>query len=280
MNYKHIYTLLHYNMDNTNILYDQIYDMLPIIFTTLFVIGVLDYVFCAYILKLSRGSGGGERWFMLHAIINFWIMWTSLPDLYTVVFDPIKTIMVSSTISSLYPFSASISLHIYHSIVFFKDLTHADWLHHILMIFVGAPLIFFQIPSPTINALHVFLTGLPGGIDYLMLVAVKKKYMKPITEKFINRCNNLMMRMPGSLYITSIIYARGLYMLYNSPNGIYTKSQFSLLMVNILLSSWNAIYFMEQVVASYHKSNNKIVAAMNKKMKRRKQRKQHKKLLT
>lgn len=108
------------------------------------------------------------------------------------------------------------------------------------------------------NALHVFLTGLPGGIDYLMLVAVKRKYMKSITEKYMNRLSNLLIRQPGALYVTTMIYSRGMYALSES-NGLYTKNQFFLLMINVLLSIWNAIYFMERVVASYHVSNHKII---------------------
>lgn len=135
-------------MENNDIykrsLYDNIGDLIGIIFATSIVIGIIDYIVCVHFLKLKRGSGGGERWFMLHAIINFWIVWTALPDLFTVLFDPIYSITQASTTSSLYPFSANVALHFYHCIIFYKDLTFDDWLHHILMIFIGTPLIFFK----------------------------------------------------------------------------------------------------------------------------------------
>ena len=158
---------------NINILCHPISDWLTTFFIALSVILIFDYVFCVRLFKLNRGSGGGERWFLIHAVINMWIVWTSLPDFLMLIFDPIGA-LTTYKISSLYPFAINVCLHFYHSIVFRKDLTPDDWLHHILMVFIGCPLLLIQDPSPTINALHLFLTGLPGGIDYFMLVAVKK----------------------------------------------------------------------------------------------------------
>lgn len=45
-----------------------------------------------------------------------------------------------------------------------------------------------------------FASGFPGGVDYLMLVFVKLKWMEKMTEKKYNTVIQTWIRAPGCLY--------------------------------------------------------------------------------
>ena len=92
-------------------------------------------------------------------------------------------------------------------IAYFKVLTKIDWLHHIVMVFIAGPLVCMQIPTPVINAVHVFMIGVPGRIDYSMLAGVKMGYISGSTEKLINTKINVWLRSPGIIWISGSIYA-------------------------------------------------------------------------
>ena len=54
------------------------------------------------------------------------------------------------------------------------------------------------------NILCFFISGLPGGIDYLMLTAVKCGKMAPIVEKRINCSINTWLRGPGIVAFSTV----------------------------------------------------------------------------
>ena len=64
------------------------------------------------------------------------------------------------------------ALHIYH-ILAYQPLNAVDWTHHILMVVITLPLAYGMQPGPLLNHGAFFASGLPGGLDYLMLVCVK-----------------------------------------------------------------------------------------------------------
>lgn len=208
-----------------------------------------DRIICERILKLPIGTGGGARWFAVHAFCNIWISWTALPDLLLVLFDPVEAIS-SGQLSSVYPLAVNEALHIYHSIAYFEYLTHIDWLHHIIMSFITIPLLLLQNATPTINANHVFITGIPGAIDYTLLVLVKMEIIENAVEKSLNRIINVWIRAPGIFYVTVIAYVSGC---LNQSDGDISTFQFRSMIVIMLINYWNAFYFMEKVVGSHYK---------------------------
>ena len=60
--------------------------------------------------------------------------------------------------------------------------------------------------SPLGNALAFFICGLPGGIDYGMLAAVKEGLLSSEREKFLNTKLNVWMRAPGLTMVAYAIY--------------------------------------------------------------------------
>jgi hypothetical protein len=90
------------------------------------------------------------------------------------------------------------ALHLFHT-VFCQPLSTMDWIHHIVMIVVMLPLAWLLQPGPFLGHGAFFSSGFPGGLDYAMLVAVKKKWMSPLTEKRLNSQIMVWIRCPGCL---------------------------------------------------------------------------------
>jgi hypothetical protein len=114
------------------------------------------------------------------------------------------------------------------------------------MIFVALP-IGVLYPSSTLLGFSLFFsTGLPGGIDYLLLFGVRNGLVARGTEKRVNRWLNVWIRSPGCCAhaALSLAYILG-----------FAKADFAPLMfIPPLLMYWNGQYFMQQVVADEERS--------------------------
>lgn len=141
----------------------------------------------------SRRDAPERRYFFLHAIINFVIAALSFQDVIYVFSDPLSAL--ASTEVSHWPSSLVFSIHVYH-VAFFSNLQWIDWLHHILMVAVGAPLLITGEVGPLMNFNNAFMCGVPGGLDYILLFCVKEGWMKPLMEKRFNSMINVWMRAP------------------------------------------------------------------------------------
>ena len=212
---------------------------------------LFDFIVCRFILKFKRGTGGGTRWFTVHVFCNTLIVYYGYHDLIMMFTDPVKTIQTDE-ISSINPIAFNVALHFYHVVAYYSDLVFIDWLHHGVMFIITVPLLMSQNPTPIINANHCFITGIPGGIDYLMLVLVKKNIINASTEKLINKHLNTWMRGPGIMWVVATGYIYGAYQLeYFSYR--YSNFKFNCLMIILLTNYWNAQYFAERVIGSYYR---------------------------
>lgn len=173
-------------------------------------LGVCDFVYARHTQS---------RWFALHVIANVWISILCLPDVYKMCTDPVEALKTRTT--DHWPTSLVFSVHVYH-MLFFRNLQWVDWMHHILMVVIGArlrshaspppaecaawppapraalpappcptraavpagaPLLITGELGPLMNFNNFWMCGVPGGTDYAMLFAVKHGWMLPITEK-------------------------------------------------------------------------------------------------
>lgn len=171
------------------------------------------------------------RWFVLHVIINLMVIIFSLSDLVDLLHDPLHVNYDVSTV----PKNAVLALHVYHALMF-DNLTFIDWVHHSIMCCVimmigdggGGSLVNWQM---------FFTSGLPGGFDYIMLIAVKMGWMTSLNEKRWNAWINHVLRGPGIL-IGAVL--------------IYIHNPFSFVLVYTLLALfWNAQYFSYRVAVNY-----------------------------
>ena len=93
-----------------------------------------------------------------------------------------------------------------------------------------------------------FTTGLPGGIDYLLLFLERNNIINKITEKRINKQLNLWIRCPGCISNSIMLFIYS-YMTFRINIMDYFTYIISLFISFSMF--WNGVYFMEQVVSNY-----------------------------
>jgi len=162
-------------------------------------IGICSLAFCDYVYARHTKA----RWFGLHIIANFWISVLCLPGVWLMLYDPLYALREGRT--NHWPTSLVFAVHVYH-MLFFKGLHWIDWLHHILMVVVGAPMLVTAEVGPLMNFNNFFMCGLPGGADYAMLFAVKHGWMTPIKEKKYNCMINVWFRAPFLVAVATLAY--------------------------------------------------------------------------
>ena len=132
-----------------------------------------------------------QGYFALHTLANAVISVLSFNDVVLVLTDAQQALCTGC---SVIPLALVASIHATHCL--FYDLNWVDKLHHVVMIAVGLPFMFISKSGVIGNFCLFFICGVPGGIDYAMLVAVKMNMMKPIREKKINVHLNTWIRAP------------------------------------------------------------------------------------
>lgn len=194
------------------------------------------------------------RYFALHVVCNIWISVLSIPDMWFVLTDPL-TALATSEINH-WPTALVFSVHVYH-MLFFPNLQWIDMIHHVPMIFIGAPLLITGEMGPLTNINNFFMCGVPGGIDYAMLVAVKHGWIDPLTEKNVNASVNVWLRAPALIMIASFSYIQ-CFMQPEVPRWLLGIRLFL-----IILGIWNGLFFMERVVGNAHVNNYKAKLALD-----------------
>jgi hypothetical protein len=119
----------------------------------------------------------------------------------------------------------------------FTNLKRDDYLHHILM---GPVLGLMTLKYANVSGANMMLigfSGIPGGIDYVLLVLVNLNIIKKETEKVINVYIHVWLRAPYIMFCIGVWYS---------------NVMDELMFFGILICFWNAQYFMHQVVASYY----------------------------
>ncbi len=60
--------------------------------------------------------------------------------------------------------------------------------------------------GPVVNAILFFVTGVPGGISYLLLVLVRSGRMAAMREKELSASINTWLRTPGLVFVATVMY--------------------------------------------------------------------------
>ena len=94
-----------------------------------------------------------------------------------------------------------------------------------------------------------FLCGLPGGVDYALLFAVKHGWIHPLTEKRYNTVLNTWIRAPGIVMTSAIAWV---VVNAKNPNVSFFQMARLLDLAMFVMSVWNAQFFMARVVANCH----------------------------
>jgi hypothetical protein len=203
------------------------------------------------------------RYFFCHSIINGIITILVIPDSYWLLSDPLAALQVKSCSSA--PLGLVFAIHFYHMIGAFIPKAYGgfklypvDWLHHILMVVLGCPAIMFAAMGPCVNFNFLFVCGIPGGLDYYMLVRVKEGTMKSLDEKSINTNLNVWCRCPFLVSTVVLIFVQT--HMHQPPIHIVCLRIFC-----CIINWWNGLYFMERVVSNYYVTHHKLKDALTKK---------------
>ena len=208
------------------------------------IIGLLALCVADYLV--ARHYKG--RYFILHVAANTFISIASLNDLWFVMTDTIGALKEFE--ATLVPLGLVFSIHFYHMLAPGFKLYYVDWLHHVVMVIFGCPLLVLAKIGPLMNFCFFFICGVPGGYDYFMLVLVKNKVMKPLTEK---RRNNMV-----QVWVRAVALNISVMLLYiqnqvQKANGHDISAYLLFIRAALMLITyWNGNYFMERVCGNYY----------------------------
>lgn len=200
--------------------------------------------------RVRKSDISSTRWFLLHFVANMVGCVTGLNCLYTSFSDPYNAANAvkypddsAFGESSAWPLTIVNAAHVYHMLGGFS-LSSADYFHHFLFI----PLLGFpgQVLKwgPVQPAGAFFISGLPGGLTYLMLGLVKLGWFSSIKEKRVTANLNSWVRVPGILITAFLCYQACIYGNHSLPSSWW-------MLPSILLGPFNALYYNKQAVANF-----------------------------
>ena len=138
------------------------------------------------------------------------------------------------------------SIHFYHILWYYNKLRYDDWLHHIVMVGITLPLTHLLVDVNLLGFGFFFVTGLPGGVDYLLLALVRNNMIDRMIEKQINLYINMWIRCPGCISNVTL----GIVELIKNYD-ILVYSQIIVFSIMLFCTFWNGVYFMTNVVSNY-----------------------------
>ena len=187
--------------------------------------------------NILRFNKNITKYFLMHFLFNMYISYNTLNHTLEILYNPYNIQLVNNYISF-----CVVVFHIYHIIFYYKDIKSDELIHHIWMVFIILPITWLSYYNLA-DASLFFMTGLPGGITYLLLVLKDMKLISSLTEKYISKQLNTFIRIPGSVIVGYIIFI----------NAITTETYlFQYLLIFCSIGSlWNGIYFGSAIISSY-----------------------------
>jgi len=219
-------------------------------------------VLALYHQLVAKGKPG--EWFETHAVANAITVIFCLPGMFLWLQDPIAIVLENddnrpphvlgtnwTSISTLFhpnnqwAILTIDAIHTYHCLAF--DLSGQDIFHHFLFVpIIGVFGAFFVGMGPIRNVVCFFISGLPGGIDYVCLVLVKRGKLSKFFQKRLSSKINLLIRGPGiGVLLPATCYLGMLY----SPDVTWSfvaKTSFV-----AAFCAYNGLYYMEMAIKNY-----------------------------
>jgi hypothetical protein len=199
---------------------------------------VLDKIFKKVIKE-------NARYFLLHICLNSYIVFITCGETIQFFLSP-QIDFSKYTENSLKSASVCIGFHMYHYLT--AELDFETKIHHIVTVFLTGSAALIIPTGTTTSAINFIMCGLPGGIDYSLLFLYKYSIIDSITEKYINRWLNLLIRMPGMMLISWYIFL-------NIYSGALDWKAYILTVLGCLLMTINAVYYCNKTVGNYHIRN-------------------------
>jgi hypothetical protein len=185
-------------------------------------------------------------YFILHFLINLTNTILIIPFIYNFISDPLFIDNYESYYWLEYLYPVLISLHNFHMIHNLKNINADEIIHHVLTYAFWGLILYLK--HPIYIASLIIMSGIPGGITYLMLVLKKLELIKSITEKQISKNLNVWIRSPGCVMFGFLYIIRSIYLEYEN---------FYLILFISIWTMINGIHFMDNICESYYTSINK-----------------------
>ena len=202
---------------------------------------VFGYLALLDLLIARKAVDQTSRFFVLHTLANVAITVAAAPDAARSLSRPFNPSDAIGRMSIL-PVYLIAGLFTYHLSVF-SNVPRDEWVHHILFGGGIGGVGLVNPASPIGNALAFFICGLPGGIDYGMLAAVKEGLLSSDREKLLNTKLNVWCRSPG---LTMVAYAIYIGWRQHKPAPISGPAA----TLVAALAFLNGQYYMQKVVAN------------------------------
>eukprot|EP00041_Stephanoeca_diplocostata_P014802 m.279445 g.279445 ORF g.279445 m.279445 type:complete len:306 (-) comp19805_c0_seq11:562-1479(-) len=203
------------------------------------------------------------RWFNVHAMANLITVIFCSPAVVAWAKDPLSVVSPEEYGNSPDPLGENwldwnvlfhpcndwsilmiVAVHTYHCVAF--KLSKQDIFHHFMFVpTIGVYGGFLVSWGPIRNCLPFFISGLPGGIDYAMLVLLKRGMTTKLTCKKLSSTLNVWLRGPGcGVLVPATIYAA-------YCEGRLPQEQAFKCMILAGFAAYNGLHYMEMAVMNY-----------------------------
>lgn len=216
--------------------YDNLLNIIYLIYRGSVFFTVL--VILHYILSLFNFRSNNTKYFLLHFLVNMYIIYLVWQDVFDTLWYPLDYKVVE-----IYPSFVTVLFHTYH-ILFYDDIPYDEKMHHLVNVYITLPLLWLCYNKVCNFALSIMM-GLPGGLTYGMLFLKDLNLIESITEKNISANLNLWIRCPGAICVAIIVYIQ-----MKCHPEIFTGITFIIGIISIVGTYWNGIYFMRTIVES------------------------------
>ena len=182
------------------------------------------------------------KYFFMHTILNSYICYVTYNTTVSFLLNPINDFSFHSP-DGQKSASIIIGFHLYHILT--EKLNLEDKTHHIVTVFITGGSALIKPCGNILAAVNFIMCGLPGGLDYFMLVLVKYNIITKLTEKYFNRWLNLLIRMPGMMLCAW-------YVILNIQEGTLVLKEYYIALISVLLMTINSVYYCNKTVGNYH----------------------------
>lgn len=211
---------------------------------------------------VAKGKPGD--WFETHAVANGMVVLWSIPSIIAWAANPSSVVALSDENAppamlagewytpeiifhqnNHWAIMCVIAVHTYHCMAF--PLSKQDIFHHFMFVpTIGVYGGFGVEWGPVRNCVAFFISGLPGGIDYVVLTLVKRGYLSKLFQKRLGSKINLWVRGPGIGVLLPFTCYLGIIEGKVTDTGTIIK----IIMV-ALLCGYNGIHYMEMAIRNY-----------------------------
>jgi len=176
-------------------------------------------------------------WFFLHFIGNMLVVICSIPYIYMFLSNLPYHLQYP-----VYQYDTTIiavAIHIYH--ILFFNLNYDDIFHHFYFVFIGLIIQYLHNLGYLLALYHFFVTGFPGGIDYLILFLVDIGIYTKQKRLRIASFLNIWIRSPGILFSFAFCIVIFSYNQLNFINCLY-------LLIDSFVCYYNAQLYLKLIV--------------------------------